>query len=580
MRILGIAGFYHDSSACLLEDGEILGYAEEERFNRKKHTPDFPHLAIDWLLKDRRISLDEVDEVVFYMNPWGYLRTGITAALANFPRSLRLASRNAATVPPLSRLVSFLKLKGMLCEKHNARGDFKLVFVDHYRTHQAGAFYASGFDEAAILTMDAAADGTTEVVALGKGVDIEDRLVHNVPHSFAIIFATVTHLLGFKWYDEFKVMGMAAYGKPEQVEKVEKLYRLEPDGRFGLDLSYFDFQNYGMARLYSPKLVELLGEPRAPGTPITQREYDLAASLQAATTRYGLKLARLARDLTGSKNLCMAGGVAQNCLMNQAICESGLFENVFLQPLASDSGGSLGAALYRYHEGLRRPRKYVMKHLYLGPQYAEESSRDAAAAGLTARPAPDWHRTVAQEIADGLVIGYFGGRMEAGPRALGARSILADPRRTDMKDILNARVKHREHFRPFAPSVLAEEVDEVFEPLPACRSLEYMIVTMNVRPEWRARVPAISHNDGTARVQAVHESISPDYYRIIKAFKSITGVPLVVNTSFNDNEPVVCKPVDAINCFKRTNIDLLVMEGRLYYREDNKHAVQKVSEAA
>ena len=290
-------------------------------------------------------------------------------------------------------------------------------------------------------------------------------------------------------------------------------------------------------------------------------------------------MARLAKDRTGSDNLCLAGGVAQNCLMNQAICESGLFENVFLQPLASDIGCTMGAALYSYHHIHRKPRKDKMTHLYFGPSYEDETIEVVNAHKLKERPSLDWHGDVAKAISEGLVVGYFDGRMEVGPRALGSRSIMADARRKDMKDILNSRVKHREHFRPFAPSVLADKVDMVFEPLPTCRSLDYMIVTQNVRKDWLGKVPTITHDDGTARVQTVNPDHAPNYHRIIEKFYEITGVPLVVNTSFNDNEPIVCTPEHAINCFLRTRIDLLVLNGHLYFREDNTHVALENTEA-
>ncbi len=580
MNILGITGYFHDSSACLLADGDIVGYAEEERFNRQKHTSAYPAGAIDWLLAENGIGLDDLDEVVFYLNPAKYLKIGVSTALASFPRSLALARRGASTRSPFERLLRMRSLKSDMVRRHGGKGAFEMVFLDHYRTHQASAFFPTEFDEAAIVTMDFAVDGTTEVIAHGRGTRIDDLVKHRVPNGFALIYATLTHLLGFKWYDEYKVMGMAAYGTPRYVDRVEKLYTLDAEtGALKLDLSYFEFHKRGMSQLFSRKMEELFWTPRRPDEPIGEREYDLAASLQEATNRYGLAMVRLARRLTGARALCLAGGVAQNCLMNQAICESDAFDDVFLQPLAGDVGGSIGGALWRYHAVHGRPRHYVMTDLYLGPSYAAESARAAEAAGLTARRSADWHADVARAIADGLVVGLFDGRMEAGPRALGARSILADPRRTDMKDILNSRVKHREHFRPFAPSVLAEKVDMVFEPLPRCRSLDFMIVTMTVRPEWRDKVPTISHADATSRVQTVRRDTAPNYHRIIEKFFEITGVPLVVNTSFNDNEPIVCRPEDAVACFQRTKIDLLVLDGRLYYRSDNVGAVREEVEA-
>ncbi len=574
MKILGIGSWFHDSSAALLVDGDLAAYAEEERFNREKHTNAYPQQAIDWALQSNGLKLDDVDEVVFYLNPRKYLWTGVKAAAAAFPHSLKLAGRGAATMSPLARLGNLARLKSILRRNHAARGDFRVVFLDHYRTHQASAFYGSGYDDAAILTMDFAVDGTTETIAHGRGLDIADQVTHRIPHGFAIIYAAITHVLGFRWYDEYKVMGMAAFGEPRFQDQIRQLYRLdERTGLLELDLTYFGFQRGGRSHLFSEKMSGLLGAPREYGAPITQREYDLAASLQAAVTEYGVAMARLAKQATGAENLCLAGGVAQNCLMNQAICEAGIFRRVFIQPLAGDVGGSLGGALYRYHAVHRQPRKYATRHLYLGPGFTAEIVECERQFGLTASVSDGWHADVAKAIADGLIVGFFNGRMEAGPRALGARSILADPRRHDMKDILNSRVKHREHFRPFAPSVLAEELENVFEPLPGCDSLEYMITTMNVRREWRDRLPAITHNDGTARVQAVRREYAPDFYEIISHFHRLTGAPLVINTSFNDNEPIVCTPADAIRCFQRTKIDLLAMGSRLYYRERNASAV-------
>ncbi|HYM07200.1 MAG TPA: carbamoyltransferase C-terminal domain-containing protein [Terriglobales bacterium] len=570
MKILGLASWFHDSSAALLLDGELVSYAEEERFNREKHTNAYPMRATEWVLASNQLTLDDLNEVVFYVNPARYLWTGLKALAAHFPASLSLARRNAATMPVLERMWHIGRLKPFMCRSHNAKGRFDLIFLDHYRTHQGSAFYASGFDDAAILTMDFAVDGTTEVIAHGRDCTITDKAKHRLPHGFAIIYAAMTHVLGFKWYDEYKVMGMAAFGEPTYLKQVNQLYAHDPaTGKLELNLDFFEFHKAGRSKLLSEKMNGLFGPPRDPAAPVTQREYDLAASLQAATNQYGLAMAALARKLTGSRNLCLAGGVAQNCLMNQAICESGLFENVFIQPLAGDVGGSMGGALYRYHAVHGRPRKYVMRHLYLGPDYVSSIPECAQKFRLQERPSADWRAEVGRAICDGLIVGYFDGRMEAGPRALGARSILADARRSDMKDILNSRVKHREHFRPFAPSILAEEVNAVFELLPACRSLDYMITTMSVRPEWKSRVPAITHNDGTARVQAVHRDHSPNFHSIISHYQALTGVPLVINTSFNDNEPIVCTPDDAIRCFMRTRIDLLVLGGHLYYRADN-----------
>ena len=329
MNILGIAAWFHDSSAALLRDGELVAYAEEERFNREKHTNAYPQQAVDWVLGSSGLSLDQVDEVAFYVNPRKYVWTGLKAVAAHFPSSLRLARRNAATMSPLVRLAHIARLKSILRRRHRAKGNFKVVYVDHYRTHQASTFFASGFDDAAVLTMDFAVDGTTEVIAHGRDRVIEDKLKHGIPNGFAIIYAAVTHVLGFKFYDEYKVMGMAAFGQPRYIDQIRKLYSLnDKTGELTLNLQDLSFHTSGRGQLTSQRMNELLGPPRHPAASITQREYDLAASLQTATNEYGIAMAAIAKNVTGSRNLCMAGGVAQNCLMNQAICESGLFENV------------------------------------------------------------------------------------------------------------------------------------------------------------------------------------------------------------------------------------------------------------
>src|SRR4051812_45168320 len=310
MKILGISAWFHDSSAALLVDGDIVSYVEEERFNRDKHTNAYPMRSIEWVLKSSGLTLDDLDDVVYYLNPRKYLWTGLKAVASHFPFSLNLARRGASTMPPLERLWRIEGLKKTLCRNHHANGNFDMVFLDHYRTHQGSAFYASGFDDAAVLTMDFAVDGTTEVIAHGQDRAIVDKVAHRLPNGFAIVYAAITHVLGFKWYDEYKVMGMAAFGEPRFLPQIQQLYRIdEQTGQLSLDLNYFTFQQAGRSRLFSSRMATLFGEPRDPDAPITQREYDLAASLQAAANLYGVAMARLAKRLTGSKNLTMAGGV-------------------------------------------------------------------------------------------------------------------------------------------------------------------------------------------------------------------------------------------------------------------------------
>ena len=575
MNVLGFSAWFHDSAACLLRDGHVVAFAEEERFSRRKHTPEYPQQSIEYCLDTGKLRLDDLDAVVFYLDPRTLIVNNLWYLLSQFPGSLQLFRKGTTVVPVPQRYSNLLRMKSVLCRNHGATGRFKLVTLPHYRTHQGAAFLCSPFDEAAIVTMDVAVDGTTQTIAHGRGHRIENRLTHRLPHGWGMLYSLFTQLVGFKYYDEYKVMGMSAYGQPTHVDFIEdRLYRLDDEtGAFSLNLDYFAFQHHGMRRIWSDRLLEEIGLPRDPAAPLEQRHYDLAASAQRATERFGIRMARLAKRLTGADNLTMAGGVVQNVLMNQAIAASGIFRRTFFQPLASDVGGPLGAALYYYHCQLGRPREFQLEHLFWGPDYAAEYEAALVRNGLTFRrcenPAPE----IAKAIADGAVVGFVCGRMEAGPRALGARSILADPRRADMKDTLNLRVKHREHFRPFAPSCLEERLADVFEPLPGCESMGYMITTATVREEMRARVPAIAHEDGTARPQAVARAASPLYWETIHEFEKLTGVPLVINTSFNDNEPIVCTPQDAINCFLRTRIDLLVLEHFLVFRDENRDRV-------
>lgn len=573
--VLGFTAWFHDSAACLLRDGELVAYVEEERFSRRKHTPEYPRQAIDYCLRVGGITLDDVEAVAYYLDPKRMILNNAAYVARFFPRSLNLFRSNTTVVPVPERYRNLLTIKSRLCEAHGARGRFKLVTLPHYQTHQGAAFLCSPFDEAAILTMDVAVDGTTQTIARGHGLDIDTVLAHQLPHGWGMLYSLFTQFVGFKYYDEYKVMGMAAYGEPKYLDFIEdRLYKLDDEtGNFSLNLDYFEFQHYGMVKLWSDRLPRDLGTPRVPGEPLTQRDYDMAASAQAATQRFGIRMAKLARRLTGSSKLTLAGGVVQNVLMNQHIVEAGLFDEVFVQPLASDTGGPVGAALYYEHCIARQPRRHRLEHLYLGPEYRADYRQRLDAAGLTYVKSDRPAEAIARAIADGMVVGFFNGRMEGGPRALGARSILADARRTDMKDLLNLRVKHREHFRPFAPSCLEEHMDEVFEPLPGCRSLGYMITTATVKPSMRDKLPTITHNDGTARPQAVSRTTNPLYWEVINEYRKLTGIPLVVNTSFNDNEPIVCTPQDAINCFMRTRIDLLAFEDLLVYRSANQDRV-------
>lgn len=571
-KILGFSAWFHDSSACLLVDGKLIAFAEEERFTRRKHTPEYPKNAIEYCLAAGKVGkLDDLDAVVYYLNPAYLIRSNIKYVVRHLPRSLNLFRKNTTVVPVPERYFNLLRIKPILCREHGARGDFKLVTLPHFLTHQGAAFLCSPFESAAIITMDVAVDGTTQTIGLGTGNRIKTLLKHELPHGWGMLYSMFTQYVGFKYYDEYKVMGMAAYGEPKYLDFIEdKLYRLNDEtGEFSLNLDYFAFQYHGMRKIWNERLLKELGPARDPARLLEQRDYDMAASAQLATERFGLRMAKLAKHLTGADNLCMAGGVIQNVLLNQRICDSGIFKQVFAQPLASDVGCSLGGALYYHNAVQRQPRRFNIEHLYWGPEYRNEYEEVLRRNGLKYRKSTEPAADIAKAIADGAVVGFFCGRMEAGPRALGARSILADPRRQDMKETLNLRVKHREHFRPFAPACLEEHLAEVFDVSPASASYGYMITTALVRPEWRDRLPTITHNDGTARPQAVNRNSNPLCWEVIHEFYKLTGVPLVVNTSFNDNEPIVCTPQDAVNCFLRTRIDLLALEDFLVLQSDD-----------
>jgi carbamoyltransferase len=575
VNVLGFSAWFHDSAACLLRDGQLVALVEEERFSRRKHTPEFPKRSIQFCLDAGGLTLDDVDAVVFYLDPWTMLVNSVKLVASELPGSLNLFRGGSTVVPVRHRYSNLFRIKAVLCAEFGAAGRFSVVTLPHYQTHQGSALLCSPFHEAAIITMDVSVEGTTQSIARGHGTRIEDCVVHHMPHGWGMVYSLFTQLVGFRYYDEYKVMGMSAYGEPKYVDFIEnKLYRFDDErGSFKLNLDYFAFQHHGMRRIWSDRFLAEMGPARDAAAPLEQRHYDLAASVQLATERFGVRMARLAKRLTGADNLTMAGGVVQNVLMNQAIAKSGVFARTFFQPLAGDVGGPLGAALYHYNTQLGHPRAFELTHLYWGPDYSNEYESALVRNGLRFTRLDEPAPAVARAVADGAVVGFVCGRMEAGPRALGARSILADPRRADMKDTLNLRVKHREHFRPFAPSCLEERFADVFETVPGCASLGYMIVTATVRQDMRARVPAITHNDGTARPQAVSAQAHPAYSSAIREFEKLTGVPLVVNTSFNDNEPIVCTPQDAIDCFRRTRIDLLVLGNYLVYRSDNAEQV-------
>ena len=558
MYLLGISSYLHDSAVALLQDGRVLSFVEEERFNREKHTGEFPAQGLAWVLRHHGLDLSDIDEVAFYLKPWRLVAARAARSLQFFPSGLQqftsYRTQNALRFLSVGR---FLR-DGAFPSARPPR--FELRYLEHHLAHAASAFFQSTFEEAAILSIDGAGEDITTWFGRGEGTRLRalDRI--RLPHSLGLFYSAVTDYLGFKpWGGEGKVMGLAPYGDPERYYRpMRALVQVTPDGHFVLDLKFFEYHVTGWTRWVSPAFEAAFGPRRITESALEDRHADVAAALQRVTEEVALELTRHLHRRVASKNLCLAGGVALNSVMNGRIATEGPFEHVFVQPAANDAGTALGGALFLAHARHGARRETPTDIVYLGPEYSNaECAAAVEGSGLVAEPVADICERTAELLAAGKIIGWFQGRMEVGPRSLGNRSILADPRQAGMKDILNQRVKHREGFRPFAPSVLAEVADEYFvgsQPSP------HMLLVFPVRPEKRPQLPAITHVDGTARVQKVTATENPRYHRLIEAFGRRTGVPVLLNTSFNvRGEPIVCTPSDAVRCFLGTEMDYLVL---------------------
>jgi carbamoyltransferase len=594
MRILGISAYYHDAAAALLVDGQIAAAAQEERFTRKKHDSRFPHSAIRACLEQTGTRASEIDLVAFYDKPFLKFERLLETYLAFAPRGFS-SFRTALPVWVKDKLFQrgtiLQELKTM---QPGIDWDKRLLFSEHHLSHAASAYYPSPFASAAVLTMDGVGEWTTTSVALGRGRELKMLREIHFPHSLGLLYSAFTYYTGFKVNSgEYKVMGLAPYGEPRFAATIkEHLIDIKEDGSFRLNLEYFDYCT-GL-RMTNAKFDQLFGGPaRKPEDRLTQREMDLAASIQAVTEEAVIKLARGIAKETGEKNLCLAGGVALNCVANGKLQRDGCFERLWLQPAAGDAGGALGAAQVAYYLHARRERPLngamdAMRGGYLGPQYTnEEIARRLRAAGAVFETLDDGALVAAssQALADGKALGWFQGRMEFGPRALGARSILGDARSPSMQKQLNLKVKYRESFRPFAPAVLAEDAPKYFGI--DCES-PYMLLVADVRGEHRiamteeeqklfgiqklnvprSSIPAVTHVDYSARVQTVHKETNPRFHELISRFKDKTGCPVVVNTSFNvRGEPIVGSPEDAFRCFMGTEIETLAV-GNCFLRKE------------
>lgn len=600
MRILGISGLYHDSAAALVVDGQIEAAAQEERFTRRKHDADFPRHAVEYCLSVAGCGLDQLDAVVFYDKPFIKFERLLETYLSFAPRGFQ----SFKMAMPLWLRDKLFQKQIIAKELKKLSPGFdvgKLLFTEHHLSHAASAFYPSPFEEAAVLTMDGVGEWATMTLAIGQGNDLKVHKELHFPHSLGLLYSAVTYYIGFKVNSgEYKVMGLAPYGEPRFAKAMlEKLVDLKEDGSFQLDQSYF---NYGVGlTMTNDRFAALFGEPvRKPEQLLTQFHMDMAASVQAVTEEIVLRLARSIRAETGMKNLCLAGGVALNCVANGKLLREGLFDGLWIQPAAGDAGGALGAALAGYHLFHGKPREVpargdAMRGSYLGPEFSQsqiEAELTAVGAKFTALDDAALIEATAQGLADGKAVGWMQGRMEFGPRALGGRSILGDPRSPAMQKTLNLKVKYRESFRPFAPSVLREDVADWFE---LDGDSPYMLLVADVREELRremtqeenalfgidklnvprSTIPAVTHVDYSARIQTVHEETNPRYHQLISRFKALTGCPVVVNTSFNvRGEPIVCTASDAFRCFMGSEIELLVVGNCLLRKEEQDPALK------
>ncbi len=555
MNILGLSFMYHDSAAALMIDDVVVAAAAEERFSRTKHSLDFPSSAIAACLKLGGIEVKDLDAVIFYEKPLLKFERIICMSAMAFPRGFRVFRDS---MPLWAKYKLFIR--EMIREKIGYQG--RICFADHHYAHAASSFFASGFEEAAILTMDGVGEWAT--MTRGRGAGSRIALTHELryPHSLGLLYSAFTAFLGFRVNNgEGKVMGLASYGQPTMYDKlVRNVVDVRDDGSFRLNLDYFSFHKDLV--MYSPRLIAEFGPPRKPESTITPRDEDLSASLQKVVETVVLKVARRLQEETGLRKLCIAGGVGLNSVANGLVLEQLDYESIFVQPASGDDGGALGSALYLCHQIEGRPRRWKMDHAYLGPANdADEVERFLLLRGLPHRRYRDSAALVDRAAADlqaGRIVGWVQGRMEYGPRALGARSILANPTLPDMKDVLNRRVKHREPFRPFAPAVPIERVGEFFDPP---YESPYMLLVVRTRPEKRALLPSITHVDGTARLQTVRRETHPRYYDLIVRFGERTGVPVILNTSFNiRGEPIVCDYGDAITAFLNTDMDCLALE--------------------
>jgi carbamoyltransferase len=570
MYILGLNAYHADSSAAIFKDGKMIAATEEERFRRQKHWAGFPSKAVEFCLKEAGISLSQVDHIAIGRDPSAKMNKKLLFLLKNPGGGFNAVVDRLKNARKVASLEEEFVLIDNTVDKAVIKS--KIHQVEHHRSHLASAFFASPFEEAALLSIDGSGDFTTTMTGIGKGNQIEVLESVDFPHSVGLFYTALTQLLGFPHYgDEYKVMGLAPYGEPKYVDKLKEVLRFEDNGLFSLDLKYFrsaksGIVSYGddhipvVAPLYTDLMVEKFGAVRKKEEPLSQYHKDLAASVQRVTEELIFHILNHLQKRTGLNSVCIAGGVAQNSVANGKLTRNTGFKNIYIPSAGHDAGISMGSALYVYNHILKQERAAPIWSAYTGSRSTNEEieqylqSRNIAYKRLSDAELYD---KVTDQLINAGVVGWFNGRAEFGPRALGARSILADPRRSDAKDLLNAKIKRRESFRPFAPSILKEFVGEYFEVID---EVPFMEKVFPIKKEKHAIIPAVTHADGTGRLQTVDKEVTPRYYNLIETFRKKTGVPILLNTSFNENEPIVNSPHDALECYLRTNMDMLVLE--------------------
>jgi carbamoyltransferase len=559
-----------DAAATLIKDGEIVAAAEEERFSRIKHHSGFPYEAVRYCLNEAGIEIADIAHIGLYWKPWVLRHKALQAFRSGLISRQMFKARVDRGLKQIGDSYLGMFAYPGLIRKHFGPGKFRFHFLEHHRCHAASAFFVSGFTDAAIVTWDGTGEDTTTLFSIGQDRDIRVLKRIKLPHSLGQFYSAVTSFLGFDVFagDEWKVMGLAAYGQPEYYDFfAQRVLTSNGNNDFHFNIRVLD---HHLAKRYqfSDQIIKQLGPPRKPEEELTKRHWDIAASAQKVLEETGLRLANWLQRETGEENLCLAGGVAFNSVMNGRLINETPFKRFFVQPAAGDAGCSLGAALLIYHTLLKQPRQFTMEHAYYGPGFApEECATALREAGLQFETLPDEKLLprVARLLADGAIVGWFQGRMEFGPRALGNRSFLADPRRADMHQLLNRKVKMREWFRPLAPSMLEEVARTVFG---RPHRDPFMITVLSVAPAQRATIPAVVHVDGTARPQTVSRKTNARYWQLIREFERLTGVPMLLNTSFNIQEPIVCSPRDAIKTFRTASFDALVLENHLVLRRE------------